>query len=117
MTAVNYELVPEDKWEKEGVPHYLQRAVRTLNEALAISPLEVTSLLDTPVVISGKVETQILAHPRLVVGECRHGSERTSALRALGLLNAAIMEPPFCIYAQESREGLYELFGIYKQTP
>jgi hypothetical protein len=88
-----------DEWDAAGVPEIMQRAARTLNEALDIDRETVTAILDGSRSLREEVARTFEAHPSIVV---RKETDGRPALSMLGLLAGLVNEPPFFLVAEFS---------------
>lgn len=109
-----FKKVDPKNYNSMGVPISLQRAVKVLNEALAIDADAVTAALETGVEVKGEALQKFRNHSSIIVRDTKGGK---SSLAGLGLLNGALMTPRFRLYVEcESEESTYKKFGVYEVT-
>lgn len=120
-------VVPQSDWDREGVPAYLQRAVRMLNDALDCNRIHMGKLCETREIMIPHVAERFENHAGMVITEYAIGDEVHLGLSVLGLLNSVLRQPPFRLYVEiwdpstkdcpSDGECVYKRFGIYKETP
>lgn len=113
MPLVN---VPEEDWDRLGVPDSLRKAVKVLNEALEIDREGVSFLLDSSTALDGKQELLFIAHPTIIL---RPGADAGgSALSALGLLGGVVNTEEFRISGFcEHQDAPFSEFHVVRVVP
>lgn len=111
-----FKRLQKHEWDHEGVPHYLQRAVDTLNSLLDHEPFGVSVLLETRHLLSEAQADKFMGFHRIIFGGDQDAEGNPiSYISGLSVLNSALWEPPFRIFVEVNDTGHYRLFGIYKE--
>jgi hypothetical protein len=110
-------LVPIDpsEYNRQEVPVILVKAVKILNEAIAIDAKAVTEALGSgDHLIGPEARKKFLEHPQLLLGEA---PSKLPALSGLGILNGILMTHRFRLYiTTEDDNYTYKSAGIYEDT-
>lgn len=118
--------VKPEEYTDKGVPLLLVRAVKALNEMIAISPRAVTEALGHgDHILHNKELQKFLDHPFAVVGDLGQPNAKgvhefksgLCVLSGLGILNGLIMTPRFRLFVETTNNNyLFKEFGIFEDV-